>query len=409
VVVWWTGYDWYAPITDDEEASLKTYLDSGGRLFLSSQDFLYYHHDDLFNRRYLGVLTYTEDVTPTHVIGVSGNLISEGMGVWALDYPRGYRNWSDGVVPAPGVEVVFRDQDQRAGALAQRATKGAALFFGFPFEALPVDEHPLVMERAVGWLSWLGRSTFEADRRSVSPGEPLAYTITLRNDGPEAVTASISNSLPSGVAIDAQTLLGPGIYDPIERRLSWRGFVESGEAVMLGYQAAIVTPTVPGSPILNNARVTLEDQGLAFDRSAEVKLDVPDLSPSAFDCRPFFVRPGRGLTCTLSLVNAGPATAVATTARIYPPGAYALAPDLLRATHGTVEAAGDSIIWRGQLGAGGQATLAFELNAPPDPVRQTLYGVAFLDDGVGGEWERSTWLEIDPWRVYAPLMARGAP
>jgi hypothetical protein len=75
VVVWWTGYDWYAPVTREEQASLAAYLDGGGRLMLSSQDFLYHHHDEPFARTHLGVLTYTEDITPTHVTGVSENLV----------------------------------------------------------------------------------------------------------------------------------------------------------------------------------------------------------------------------------------------------------------------------------------------------------------------------------------------
>jgi uncharacterized repeat protein (TIGR01451 family) len=262
------------------------------------------------------------------------------------------------------------------------------------------------MERAVGWLSWLGRSTFVTDRRSVRPGETLTYTLTLHNDGPEAVTASVSDSLPSEIAIDAQTLLGPGSYDPHERRLSWRGSLESGETVTLAYRAAILTPTVPGRPIVNNARIALEDHDLAFNRSAEVRLDLPDLSSSAFGCMPVRVRPGRALTCTLSLVNFGSAPAVATTARIYPPGAYPLGVDSLWATRGTVGWVGDTIIWQGQLMPGGRATLTFELTLSTRPVPQPLYGVAFLDDGVGMEWERPTWLEIDPWRAYCPLLAR---
>ncbi|MGD8968188.1 MAG: S8 family serine peptidase [Anaerolineae bacterium] len=406
LVVWWTGYDWYAPISDSEVASLRAYLDRGGRLFLSSQDFLYYHQDDLFSRCYLGVLTYTEDITPTQVIGVSDNLVGERLGAWSLDYPLGYQNWSDGLVPAPGTGAVFRDQEYRAIALTHYGNEHAALFFGFPFEALPAHERPRVMERAVGWLSWLGRSSLEAGRRSVSPGDLLTYTIALRNDGSESVTVEVSNTLPTELAIEAHTLIGPGSYDPTDRRISWRGSIASGEAVTLAYQATVFTPTLLGRPVINSARVTLEDHGLSFDRSAEVRLQVPDLSSSAFECEPMVVRPGERVTCTLSLVNGGPVTAEAVTAHIYPPGAYALQPDSLWASEGTVGQLSDGIIWRGPLVAGGRAVLTFELSPSPEPAKRTLYGVAFLDDGVGREWERPTWLEIHPWRVYAPLLIR---
>jgi uncharacterized repeat protein (TIGR01451 family) len=405
-VVWWTGYDWYAPVTAGETAALAAYLDGGGRLFLSSQDFLHRHHDDPFAREYLGVLTYSESITPTLITGVSDNLVGDGLGPWPLSYPHGYRNWSDGLMPAPGTGVAFRDQGRRATALTRRADGHATLFLAFPFEALPADARPKLMKQAVGWLSSLGGSTLEAHPRSLNLGDSLTYTITLRNDGLEPVAASLSNTLPGEIAVDIQTLVGPGSYDPIQRRISWRGSVECGKAVTVAYQAVVFTPTVLGGPVVNSARVRLEDYALALDRSARVRVDAPDLSSSTFDCQPVVVRPGRAVTCTLSLVNAGPLTADEATAHIHPPGAYSLEPASLWTSKGTVEQGVDSIVWRGPLVAGGRALLTFQLTVSPNPVQQTLYGVAFLEDGVGGAWERPVWLSIDPWQIHLPVLMK---
>jgi uncharacterized repeat protein (TIGR01451 family) len=406
VIVWWTGYDWYAPITADEVSSLAAYLDGGGRLLLSSQDFLYHHRRDPFSTRYLGVLTYTEDVTPTLLTGVSENLVSDGLGPWPLSYPHGYQNWSDALVPAPDVGVAFRDQGHRATALTRRADRDATLFLAFPFEALPSDARPMLMEQGIGWLSSLGGSTFEAHPRSVGHGDSLTYTVTLRNDGLEPVTASVSNTLPSEVAIVPESLVGPGSYDPASRQVSWLGAVGSNEVVTIAYQAVVSGTTGLDGPIVNTARVGLEDQALAFDRSAHVRLDAPDLSSSAFICRPVAPRPGRLVSCALSLVNSGPVAANAITADIYPPGGYALAPASLVASKGTVERAGDRIIWRGPLGAGGQALLTFELSVSSEPVKEAMYGVAFLEDGVGGTWERPAWITVHPWQVYLPILIK---
>nr|HID13514.1 hypothetical protein [Anaerolineae bacterium] len=162
IVVWFTGYDWYAPVTDEEEATLAEYLDGGGRLFLSSQDYLYYHYGGVFSHDYLGVLTYTEGVTPTIAWGVPENPLSEHLGPYPLVYP--FRNWSDALVPAPGTEVAFREQERRPIALAREEDGHKAAFFAFPFETLPEVARPMVMERVIGWLSWLGGSTCAADR-----------------------------------------------------------------------------------------------------------------------------------------------------------------------------------------------------------------------------------------------------
>ena len=60
MLLWFTGYDWYAPVTPEEEESLLSYLEAGGRLLLSSQDFLYPDPLRALGRR-LGVETVIYD------------------------------------------------------------------------------------------------------------------------------------------------------------------------------------------------------------------------------------------------------------------------------------------------------------------------------------------------------------
>jgi uncharacterized repeat protein (TIGR01451 family) len=408
MVAWWTGYDWYAPITDDEATSLEAYLDSGGRLFLSSQDLLYYHDESPFRRTHLGVLTYTQDVTPTEVTGVSENPVGGGLGPWSLRYPAGYQNWSDGVVPTPGTGVTFRDERRRATALTRRAGDQATLFLSFPFEALPADVRPDVMEAALGWLSWLGRTTFEAEPRSVTSGSTVSYTITVRNDGPEPVTASVSNTLPAELAFDDGTIVGPGIYDPIDGRLSWRGMVKPYQPVVLAYRARVLTGTPPAEIVVNPVRISLEDHMIGFSRGAEVGVERPDLSSSTFGCAPAVVPPGGVVTCSLVIINGGTGDAPSASARMHPPGGMTPVTDSLL----TMEAEGewsltaDGIDWTGPLPAGTRATLTFQLQVPREPIGRTLYGVAFLDDGVGGRWERPAWLEIRPRQAYFPVVMK---
>jgi uncharacterized repeat protein (TIGR01451 family) len=393
IVVWFTGYDWYAPVTPAEEATLQTYLDGGGRLFLTSQDFLYYHAGP-FVSDYLGVLTATQDVTPTLAAGVPEDAIGDRLGPYPLAYP--FRNWSGVGEPMPGVAVSFRDQARRGIALARSVPAFKTVFFPFPFETLPEIARPQVMERVVGWLSWLGGSSFSASRNTASGGDTLTYTVTLHNDGPAAVTASLSNTLPVSLTLVPGSLTGPTTYEDPTRRITWQGTVEAGAAVTITYRAIVTQGLAAGAVISNMARIGLEEHAVRFDRAAVVRVGAPDLSPSAFGCmgnpldRPYSTaRPGSPVTCTLVLVNAGPADALTVTAAVsLPVGARVLT---------------DAVRWSGPLDAGGRVTLTIPLLIPGEPVHRLLYSVAFLEDGAGGAWERPAWIIVEPFRYYFPL------
>ena len=405
-VVWFTGYDWYEPVTAGEEAALAAYLDGGGRLFLSSQDFLYYRHDNPFSQEYLGVVTYTESVTPTLAWGVPEDPVGDRLGPYLLDYP--FRNWSDAVVPAPGTAVPFRDQERRPIALARQDGDHRTVFFAFPFEALPETGRAEVMERVAGWLSWLGGSTFGADRGVVAVGDTLTYTAVVCNDGPEVVTASLSNTLPLSLTLAPGTLIGPATYDVPARRVSWAGTLEPRAAVTLTYRVTVAAGSHAGDPVIGNvARLGLDDLGVQFRRPAVVRLVMPDLSPSTFQCGPSPGRPGTVVTCTLDLVNAGPGDAPAATAtNLLPADLGPIPGSLVWVGGGTAKVLTGTVRWTGPLSAAGQVTLTYQLTLPTNPVHPPLYSVAFLEDGVGGTWERPTWLLLDPHRAYLPAVMR---
>jgi len=399
VIAWFTSYDWYAPVTADEQAALAAYLDGGGRLFLSSQDFLYYNHDAPFSRDYLGVVAHTEDVTPTLARGVPENPIGDRLGPYSLNYP--FRNWSDAVVPAPGTAVPFRDQERRPIALARQKGDYKAVFFSFPFETLPEAGRAEVMNRVIGWLSWPGGSAFSADRGAASGGDTLTYTIALRNNGPETVSATLSNTLPSSLTLIPDSLTGPAAYDLPTRRLSWEGPLGSEAAVTFTYQATVAASTPTGTLITNTACLGLEDHDIRFHRAAVVRVGAPDLSSSALQCSPPLARPGTVITCTLALTNTGPGDApTAVITNILPPDATFVPGSLAQVGGGATGALTETVYWTGSLNAGSRVTLTYQLTLPTSPVHPPLYSVAFLEDGTGGAWERATWLLPAPWRTY---------
>lgn len=220
--------------------------------------------------------------------------------------------------------------------------------------------------------------------------------------------ASVSNTLPAELAFEEGSIVGPGRYDPIDGRFSWRGMVEPTQPVVLAYQATVLTGTPSGGVVVNPVRVTLEDHMIGFNRSAEVGVERPDLSSSSFGCAPAVVRPGRVVTCTLVVVNDGTADALSASAQIRPPAGLRLITGSLlsREGEGKWSPAAEGIDWSGPLPAGTRAALTFQLLVPRDPIDRTLYGVAFLDDGVGGRWERPAWVEVRPRQAYFPVVMK---
>ena len=406
IVVWWTGYDWYRPVTADEEATLVAYLAGGGRLLLSSQDFLYYHHDGSLSRDFFGLLDYTEDVTPTLAWGAPEDPIGDGLGPWELDYP--FRNLSDNVEPAPGVAVPFRDQQRRGVALAHRQDKWAALFLAFPFEALPVAARPVAMERVVGWLSWLGASSFSADRGAVAPGDAVTYVLQVRNDGPTTVTAALSNTLPLSLTLLPGSLDGPATYLSLTHCISWVGQLGPQAGVAVTYQAVVTAALPAGALLTNTAGLGLEEQSIRFTRAAVVRAGAPDLTASTRWFAPAPARPAAVVTCVLVLHNSGPGHAVAATVTsTLPVGGAPVSGSLVVQGGGAAEWLTNAVHWAGPLDAGGRVTLTYRLALPGDPLHPPLYSVAFIEDGVGGRWERPLWFVLEPRRCYLPLVLRG--
>jgi uncharacterized repeat protein (TIGR01451 family) len=412
IIVWWTGYDWSRPVTSDQEAALAIYLASGGRLFLSSQDFLYYHHKQPFSRDYLGVLAYTEDSIPTLARGVPRDPIGGDLGPYLLNYP--FQNMSDGMQPTPGTAVSFRDQEQRGIAVARREGGHAAVFFSFPFETLPQGVRPLVMGQTVGWLSWLGGSTFAANRETVSGGDTLTYTIALRNDGPVSITASLSNTLPASLTMIPGSLTGPSaaleaglaVYSPTGQ-ISWEGPLGPGSSVTVTYRVTVATGLPALTPITNTVLLGLEDQAIHFRRTAVVRVGAPDLSSSALRCDPAAALPAAVVTCTLALANGGLADApTAVVTNVLPSAAAFVSGSLTLEGGGAAELLTGTVRWAGPLSIGNRVTVTYRLTLPTDPFHPPMYGVAFLEDGLGGAWERPTWLFVEPLRYYLPAVLR---
>ncbi len=196
-VVWTTADDYGSPgdpstLTDTDQANLISYLDGGGKLFLSSQDLLYDNEPNTFITDYLHVADHTDDQGIESVAGVAGDTITDGM-AFGLNYP--FYNFSDYITPGTGATGIFlrtgkTSPTSREGGFAQGAggnfsgsnlidycalrypatgtSAYQVVFFAFPFEAIPQggtepNNAKSVMERILNWFGLFKPSFLHGD------------------------------------------------------------------------------------------------------------------------------------------------------------------------------------------------------------------------------------------------------
>jgi hypothetical protein len=185
-VVWSTADDYGTlgnpkTLTAADQAGLMTYLDEGGNLLLSSQDFLLDNNPNTFITDYLHLAGHNDDQAVGSVSGISGDTISDGMS-FSLSYP--FFNFSDHLFPGTGACGIFYETGKglsvpRAGVQTdhnQMSSPAApldycairypesgpstykAVFFAFSFEAVPQagadpNNSYVLMERILDWFN----------------------------------------------------------------------------------------------------------------------------------------------------------------------------------------------------------------------------------------------------------------
>lgn len=134
-VIWFSGDQHYYPGPGAAgESALTTWLNTGGNkcLFISSQEYYWYHGLTSFMQNYLGVASATDDVLHT---GVRGRGPFYGLGPYTLSYSP-LTNNSDRLNPAVGAAMTFQGNNGRTG-VGKHTASYTTVFLGFPWEALP--------------------------------------------------------------------------------------------------------------------------------------------------------------------------------------------------------------------------------------------------------------------------------
>jgi hypothetical protein len=228
-VIWFSGdkFGGSAGPNDTDEANLAAYLDAGGYLFLSSQDYLYDFGLTTFGQTYLGIGSYSDDTGgATTKYGVSGDPIGDGLGPYPLSYPAGFSDYGDIVNAAAGASVAFRSQAgggnnldvDKDGGLWKTAFFGTSWVPVYNNNAANGEE---VLERII---SWFGACECESpaitELSSDSPvelGQPMHLEVQVNGSSPFAYTWEMAGpGYGSGLdtATPVFTYTEPGIYTP---------------------------------------------------------------------------------------------------------------------------------------------------------------------------------------------------
>ncbi|HKQ50154.1 MAG TPA: S8 family serine peptidase [Phycisphaerae bacterium] len=159
IVIWFTGDEFggFCGPGAAGESALGTWLSSGKRLWMVSQDYLYDRDSPsgvptLFMQMYLGMASPGQnDITQTTVTGQN---VFSGLGPYTLSYP--FANFSDRISPNETALLAFSGNAGTPPQAAISKDSGAyrTVFFGYPWEAIPTPAgREAVMQRVLDWFT----------------------------------------------------------------------------------------------------------------------------------------------------------------------------------------------------------------------------------------------------------------
>ena len=260
-----------------------------------------------------------------------------------------------------------------------------------------------VVGRAVDWLSSLGDSSLVVDRLVAVGGEALAYTLAIRNGGPELLSSvSLSNTLPASTTFVTDSLIGPGAYDPAANRVTWTGPLDSGQVLTISYEVELEGSLPDGTVVQSVARLR-DESGITLRRVATTRVNTPELSTSVKAASALNGSVGDVLTYTVSLRNQGLRPATARFTDTLPLNA-APVPGSARASSGYLTSTAEAVWWSGEVAMHGSVTITIPVRASPTAAGRYVLNRAALDDGWGQVQALETFTWVEPRRVYLPVV-----
>ncbi len=144
MVIWNTADDFSTALLPADEQAISSYLNNGGRIFISGQDVLFSGVSSTFRTNYLKVASYEDDIQMANhtEVGVTGHPIGNGMNIPVAANADLPNLFIDAVTPATGSSGFLRHGVTTASssfsALSYRGNYAAG-GFGMVFSTVPFE------------------------------------------------------------------------------------------------------------------------------------------------------------------------------------------------------------------------------------------------------------------------------
>jgi hypothetical protein len=158
VVIWLTGNEYTNTLTATDQANLQTYLDSGGKLFISGQDIGYDIGGSSFYTDYLHADFRRDDTNLYTLEGVTGDPIGDGLTIDLFGGDGASNQQYQSEIAPDSASGVFNYKSPIAhldgyGALKADTGTYRTVYFAFGFEAIDNEaDRNTVMSRVMRWL-----------------------------------------------------------------------------------------------------------------------------------------------------------------------------------------------------------------------------------------------------------------
>ncbi|MEM7801983.1 MAG: hypothetical protein AAF633_22500, partial [Chloroflexota bacterium] len=404
-VIWYTAYDWFEPVSQKESEALIEYLNHGGRVYLSSQDFMFYHANNRLTTQYFGVSDYMESVTPT--FGYNNDIfqVSENVSdVIPIVYDE-YRNNADSLIYGPNAEPALW-HNKGVGGVANSGTHETshwrAMLWSIPFETFPREMRIKMMANIVGWLGDLGDSTFEVDQINGSIDIPRTFTLTLKN---AALTAAhqvtVTNPLPAEITLATDSLTGGAVYNEATHTVTWTGILPSSGEHQISYRVATSSDGVINNPV----SIEYGANKVSLTKNRSILNNLPNLSASVIEIEQNAPQiEAYDLIYKIRLENGGTAAAAGVSATTTLSEGLSIITGTIQTTKGEADQLLNWIYWNGDIEAGEAVTITFSATSTQQAVSSHLITNVRLSDSEERSWFIYDQTEIKAFEAFAPLI-----
>ncbi|HNT54823.1 MAG TPA: M28 family peptidase [Anaerolineaceae bacterium] len=193
-VIWYNGRPSSGTFSSSNEAAVASYLDGGGRFFLSGYEYLYENNLTTFGQNYLHIGSYSNDVSRTDPVGVAGDPIGDGLGPYTLTKPTGWTStlWTDNVgkdtALGSGTPFKWSGSTNTNSVRFENATF-KTVFIAWPLEAISdLSARAAVLDSVLDWFGCsctaVSNVNFSFEPAAPLEGEIITFTGSADSETP---------------------------------------------------------------------------------------------------------------------------------------------------------------------------------------------------------------------------------